>query len=56
MFCNDCKDKTCIKSKKPCKTVEDYLRARGIYSRTGLDPSAAARNGKTERGNERDSL
>ena len=41
MFCNDCKDKTCIKSKKPCKTVEDYLRAGGIYSRDYIRPEVS---------------
>ena len=40
-FCLDCKDKTCLKSKKPCEEVEDLLRSEGIYSRDWIRPEVS---------------
>ena len=43
-FCSKCKDKTCIKSGKPCKRVESYLKAEGIYSRDWIRPKVSRLN------------
>jgi hypothetical protein len=32
-ICEKCKNKTCLKTKKPCEAVEKLLRKEGIYSR-----------------------
>lgn len=37
-FCSECKDKTCLKTKKPCNQVEALLRSEGIYSSDWIRP------------------
>ena len=38
MLCNDCKDKKCTKTGKPCKEVEKYLRDNKIWGRNWIRP------------------
>jgi len=37
-FCLKCKDKTCLKTKKPCEKVEAFLRSSGIYDADYIRP------------------
>jgi len=32
-FCEECKDKICLKKKKPCRKVERYMLSLGIRGR-----------------------
>lgn len=46
MTCKDCKDKTCLKTGKPCAKIELYLRSQGIKGADWIRP----RMPSTERG------
>ena len=36
--CEDCTNKTCIKSGKPCKEIEGLLQKEGIFGRDWIRP------------------
>jgi hypothetical protein len=37
-LCPNCKNKTCLETGTPCKMIEAWLRAQGIYSRDYIRP------------------
>jgi hypothetical protein len=37
-ICKTCQNKSCLKTKKPCKKVEKILRAEGVYSADWIRP------------------
>lgn len=42
MLCEICKDKTCLKTKKPCKKAEKEMRREGVYSREYIRPQLSS--------------
>jgi len=38
MFCDTCKDKKCLKTGRPCKEVEKYLKSQGIKKAGYMNP------------------
>jgi len=37
-ICQECKDKVCLKTGKPCKEVEQMLSSQGIHSADWIRP------------------
>ena len=48
MNCNDCQNKTCLTTGKPCQEMEKYLRDNKIYGRNFVRPMMSS--SKRERG------
>ena len=38
-LCDNCKDKVCFNTKRPCKELENILRSEGIHSLGWIRPS-----------------
>ena len=38
MNCKTCRNKTCLKTKKPCERIEKLLKDKGIYSADWIRP------------------
>ena len=38
MLCKTCRNKTCLKTKKPCERIEKLLKDKGIYSADWIRP------------------
>ena len=49
MRCNDCKDKVCLKTGKPCKKMEIYLRSKGIKSRDWIRPRVSPKKDEKDK-------
>jgi len=47
MLCASCKDKTCLKSGKPCKSAEEELRKEEIYSSGYIRPELPSNYDRT---------
>ena len=41
-ICSECKDKSCLKTGKPCEDVEALLRAEGIYGARYIRPRVSS--------------
>jgi len=44
MDCSDCTNKTCLKTKKPCKEIEALMSKQGIYSIDYIRPQNSSKN------------
>lgn len=54
MNCEDCKDKKCLKTGKPCKAIEEQMRKEGIYSRNYIRPEVSKEKRRDGKGRYRE--
>ena len=48
MLCEDCVNKSCLKTGKPCDEVEAYLKSQGIFSREYIRPRVSPKRDKKD--------
>lgn len=46
MTCKDCKDKSCLKTGRPCAKIELFLRSQGIKGSDWIRPRVSPKKAK----------